>query len=75
MSKISLFAATLALAFSCGPTRHTPGGDDDGTGGDAGNVNPGSGIGSSCATSTETAMSTPLDIYIMLDAVGLDGEH
>jgi len=69
MSKISLFAATLALAFSCGPTRHSPGGDD---GTDASNINPGgdSGIGSSCATSTVTAMSTPLDIYIMLDQSG-----
>ena len=71
MSKISLFVATLALAFSCGPTRHSPGGDDDGTGTDGGNVGPGSsGLGSSCATSTETAMSTPLDIYIMLDQSG-----
>ena len=69
MSKISSFAAVLAFVFSCGPTRHSPGGDD---GTDASNINPGgdSGIGSSCATSTVTAMSTPLDIYIMLDQSG-----
>jgi hypothetical protein len=69
MSKISVLVAALALAFSCGPSRHSPGGDD-GSGPDGGNVDPGSGFGSSCATSTMTAMSTPLDIYVMLDQSG-----
>jgi hypothetical protein len=66
MSKLIYLAAALAL--SCGPTRHAPGDDDNG-GGDGGN-NQGSGLGSSCATDTVTAMSTPLDIYIMLDQSG-----
>jgi hypothetical protein len=66
MSKMTYFVAALGFTMSCGPTRHTPGGDD--TGGDGGNQ--GSGIGSSCATDTVTAMSTPLDIYIMLDQSG-----
>ncbi|HEY1817118.1 MAG TPA: VWA domain-containing protein [Kofleriaceae bacterium] len=62
--------ATLALMFSCGPTRHTPGGDDDNNGADGGNNQGSQMMGSSCVTSTETAMSTPLDIYIMLDQSG-----
>jgi hypothetical protein len=71
MSKMTYLVAALALAVSCGPTRHAPGGDDDNNGGDAGNnQGSGSGIGSSCITSNETAMSTPLDIYIMLDQSG-----
>jgi hypothetical protein len=70
VSKFVYFSAILAL--SCGPTRHAAGDDDDGSGNgqtDGGNQ-MGSGIGSSCATSSVTAMSTPLDIYIMLDQSG-----
>ncbi len=68
MSKFVYLAAVLSL--SCGPTRHAAG-DDDGSGQtDAGSNQMGSGIGSSCATDTETAKSTPLDLYIMLDQSG-----
>jgi von Willebrand factor type A domain len=72
MSKFVYVAAMLAAGLSCGPTRHAAGGDDDDNGqSDAGSGNQmGSGIGSSCATDTVTAMSTPLDIYIMLDQSG-----
>jgi hypothetical protein len=70
MSKLMYFVAALALMFSCGPTRHTPGGDDDNNGADGGNNQGSQMMGSSCVTSTETAMSTPLDIYIMLDQSG-----
>jgi Mg-chelatase subunit ChlD len=70
MSKFVFLTAVLA-GLSCGPTRHTPGGDDDNGQSDAGSGQQmGSGIGSSCATNTVTAMSTPLDIYIMLDQSG-----
>src|SRR5580698_6368248 len=70
MSKFVFVAAMLA-GLSCGPTRHAAGGDDDGQSDAAGsNQQMGSGIGSSCATDTVTAMSTPLDIYIMLDQSG-----
>jgi hypothetical protein len=69
VSKFVYLSAILAL--SCGPTRHAAGGDDDDNQSDAGsNTQMGSGIGSSCATDTVTAMSTPLDIYIMLDQSG-----
>jgi hypothetical protein len=71
MSKMTFFVAALAVAFSCGPTRHAPGGDDDdNNGGTDGGNNMGSGIGSSCASDSVTAMSTPLDMYIMLDQSG-----
>jgi von Willebrand factor type A domain len=70
MSKF-LYVAAMLAGLSCGPTRHAVGGDDDDGQSDAGSGNQmGSGIGSSCVTDTVTAMSTPLDIYIMLDQSG-----
>jgi hypothetical protein len=67
LSKI-IFLTSILMICACGPSRHSPNGDDDGTDANTGSGNTAD--APACATATVTAMTSPLDLYVMLDQSG-----